>query len=516
MTDDCGPLSARHGGLITLAASTAIAYFTLFPFDFHVPADATMLGTITNFDVTVAAKWIVVDLALNILLFIPFGFGVTALLSRQPTGHLGLVTGGALAGVIFSLVMEFIQGYALSRFPSLIDVVANGLGALLGSLAYVRSGRSITTWCSGVARRVGSSITLPRLLAASALWLVAFVLFTAWAGNTTRLRNWDPSYPLIVGNELTGNRPWDGVIKSLFILDRSVDDDTARRLIEDGATPHDGTSTSLVVHHDFTRNEAGFPPLEWQGDDPMEISAAGVRVGTLGWLRSPGAVSEVSARLQETSEFTIGVTVATSDVDQGGPARIASISDGTMTRNLTLGQEDGDLVIRMRTPLMGPHGSSPALVVPDVFVDESTHDLLVRYDGSTIQVDIDDDARTRVLELAPETATLISVFPDEVGSLRVGVTGNWGVRVAFRALALLPLCVVGAGWYRQRPTGGTARALGVGGGLGVLAVGFDAALTAVIDAYDFRMGMVLLNLLVLAIGFVGAVLVMRLAGDPRQ
>ena len=90
------------------------------------------------------------------------------------------------------------------------------------------------------------------------------------------------------------------------------------------------------------------------------------------------------------------------------------------------------------------------------------------------------------------------------------------MRFTFRALALFPLCAAWAWWYRRRPAGRIARAAVAVGGLLWLAVAFDAALAAAMDAYDFRMGMVLLNLLVLATGWLGAIVVMRPAVPPRR
>lgn len=73
-----------------------------------------------------------VDVALNVVLFVPFGFllapaGSTASLPRRVL--LAIVSAGAL-----SVCAEFYQVYCHNRIPSATDVCTNVLGAVLGVL----------------------------------------------------------------------------------------------------------------------------------------------------------------------------------------------------------------------------------------------------------------------------------------------------------------------------------------------------------------------------------------------
>jgi len=67
-----------------------------------------------------------VDIVLNVALYVPFGYWFTRWAGRRRTG-LAVASAGAL-----SLVTEWTQLYSHSRFPSLTDVTCNVFGALIG------------------------------------------------------------------------------------------------------------------------------------------------------------------------------------------------------------------------------------------------------------------------------------------------------------------------------------------------------------------------------------------------
>lgn len=69
------------------------------------------------------------DVVLNVLLFLPFGaFAVAG--TGSPRRQAALA---ALAGTLLSAGVELAQGALPGRYPSLADVVCNGLGAWLGA-----------------------------------------------------------------------------------------------------------------------------------------------------------------------------------------------------------------------------------------------------------------------------------------------------------------------------------------------------------------------------------------------
>lgn len=67
-----------------------------------------------------------VDIAVNVLLYMPFGY-----LFARWMGRCGVVRVAACAGAL-SLFTEWTQLYSHSRFPSLTDTTCNVIGALIG------------------------------------------------------------------------------------------------------------------------------------------------------------------------------------------------------------------------------------------------------------------------------------------------------------------------------------------------------------------------------------------------
>ena len=68
----------------------------------------------------------VVDILVNVALYLPFGYWLTRWAGRRRAG-LAVASAGVL-----SLATEWTQLYSHSRFPSLTDVTCNIIGSLLG------------------------------------------------------------------------------------------------------------------------------------------------------------------------------------------------------------------------------------------------------------------------------------------------------------------------------------------------------------------------------------------------
>jgi glycopeptide antibiotics resistance protein len=69
------------------------------------------------------------DIVGNTLLFVPFGYLLVFSTGEQTKKHF-LLIGGAAA--VLSCSIEFFQVYCHSRFPSVLDVVTNVTGSLIG------------------------------------------------------------------------------------------------------------------------------------------------------------------------------------------------------------------------------------------------------------------------------------------------------------------------------------------------------------------------------------------------
>jgi VanZ family protein len=131
-----------------------------------------------------------------------------------------------------------------------------------------------------------------------------------------RLASWDPDFQVVAGQETDGSRPYRGEIRDARVC-------------------------------------SGTPP------DQLCIG--------------PGARDaerrELIRMASQTQQVSVSAWVWPESPNQTGPARIVSFSRGTGQRNITLGQEDSDLVFRVRTPWTGRNGIYPQFVlrkaVPD-------------------------------------------------------------------------------------------------------------------------------------------------------
>src|ERR1700674_1294680 len=147
---------------ILLLAIAGILFLTLYPFrfDFHVvlPGNASplLLGrTLKSSGVKNAF--------LNVLLFVPFGFGLSEKL-RERNKSRGLTFVLALAaGALFSYGIEFLQIYIPERDSGWEDVFTNTLGSVVGFLVYAILGKFALRCLSNCESLLETLLTLRRV-----------------------------------------------------------------------------------------------------------------------------------------------------------------------------------------------------------------------------------------------------------------------------------------------------------------------------------------------------------------
>src|SRR6266404_7528787 len=120
---------------ILILSLIGIAYLTLFPFrfDFASPQSRNsspfFLGPLVKHSDSV-------QVFLNVLLFVPFGFGFSGHLRKRGVSK-GLTLVLALAaGAVTSYAVEFLQFYIPTRSSAWDDVTPNTLGAVCGFLLF--------------------------------------------------------------------------------------------------------------------------------------------------------------------------------------------------------------------------------------------------------------------------------------------------------------------------------------------------------------------------------------------
>ena len=382
-------LGARAGAAIVLAALAAIVFVTWYPYDFVAVAGPG--EALRRVDVHLGG-WLWSDVLLNILLFVPLGLGIAVWCDARAWTTSTVVAAAAGSGLVASGVVELVQASLLERDPAVSDVLANALGALVGAVVTIR-------WGDRIARRVGvvrrRFAALPEAPVAALFLLPALLILLLTAGRCAGADlPWDASYPMTLGNEATGDRPWSGIIESVAVVDADSLDDLPG-----------GTDTVLFAYD----GSGGVPSqgFEWRDGDGVVVPE-GVAVGADGWLISEQPVARISEAVVAEDAVGLLVVASTASAAQFGPARIASISGDPYHRNVTVGQEGTSLVVRIRTGSTGANGNSPQLVVPDVFTDDAPHVVGVTSDGASVDVWVDGDRSS--MRLVPEADVLAELL----------------------------------------------------------------------------------------------------------
>lgn len=345
--------SDRNGDVRCVVFWTAfILVATLFPFD---PVMGPVLSeNLDMFDLSFIGH--PGDFLANIILFVPWSFFIAGLLAgNRFRGRRTAIV--LVLGVILSGMVEFVQLGLPSRNPALADILANLIGVGVGGWLEASRGSRLRSRLRSLEVRFALVMTIRVLVG-----LVIFHMVLVWgmfrfADHSSSFSNWDPGYPLNLGNEKTGDRPWNGSLEAARLWPMVLPPAQIDRLL-----------TGDAQTGDFKKD------LLWSLDPSRQLGSG-----------SQPFVQQTEV-LRQAERFTLSVVVQTGDTAQTGPGRIVSLSVDPLHRNFTLGQEGPDLVFRLRTPFTGLNGSDPALIVPDVFSELQLRRIVVTYDGNVLAV----------------------------------------------------------------------------------------------------------------------------------
>ena len=155
------------------------------------------------------------DFLINIFGFVPFG-AILYTLTRTCSGNVVLKFGITVGfAAILSLSIETGQLFLLPRTPSLTDILTNTFGGGLGFLAvhYLRQAPWIVRLKSSRRKLV---------IAGLAFYLGSLIILSLWSATSRKLETWDPSYPFLIGNDYTMDRPWLGKIFVVALVTTQV------------------------------------------------------------------------------------------------------------------------------------------------------------------------------------------------------------------------------------------------------------------------------------------------------
>jgi VanZ family protein len=110
-----------------------IVYGTTLPFEFSASSDVIQARVRRIWEHPLrGGSWH--DVYSNILFFLPWGFLLAIWLAKRGTSYLVAAALALVSGTVFSGLVECAQLFAVTRFPSFVDVVTNTFGSTVGGL----------------------------------------------------------------------------------------------------------------------------------------------------------------------------------------------------------------------------------------------------------------------------------------------------------------------------------------------------------------------------------------------
>jgi glycopeptide antibiotics resistance protein len=424
-----------------------IVMLTLFPFKFEAVAWGKK-DALKEFFRNPSDSF---DFFGNILLFMPLGYGLSQWLRPQrwnPIIKFALVIGISLLGTI---AVETLQLFQPDRSSSVIDLFTNTLGGTLGGTIGLLG---LEKFIQPTNHWLGQQWNKQRTLTiALSLWIV-LMLGSTWKLSTmTRLNNWNPNYNLIVGNEATGGREWLGKVQGFSIIDRALSESEVQQLQQSPKFP---TLETALADYDLTgsapyrdRSPLNLPPLEPQSpNNPVPQDDKSLKSTKINenkstspeqpWYSTQKPPSKLTAAIQKSSSFTLATTFETRSLTQEGPARIISLSLDATERNLTLGQDNRQLIVRLRTPATGINGAFMELRSPNNLQLNRSHQVVLTYENAVLALYLDGNPPDHIL-LRPEMSFFRFVLPSQMISLPRGPKAMSLYPFVFYAIWFLPL-----------------------------------------------------------------------------
>ncbi len=269
---------SRCSTRILLLGSLGILFLTLYPFRFdllhHLPANRPpfFLGGWGKDSGPF-------NVFLNVLLFVPFGFGLAGTFRERGKSRLAALGLTLATGALLSYSVEFLQIYIPSRDSGWEDVLTNSSGSAAGCLLFVLCGAAVLRLLSVCEAALDSFLTFGRAAVILALYFGLWIAISVPLQKDTRLTNWNPAPLLVVGNSASGQlaSAWKGEVSRLAIWDRALPAALAETLTS--SQPGDIGAPGPLALYDFSGSppfedhQHFLPDLSWTPPAPLSVGS---------------------------------------------------------------------------------------------------------------------------------------------------------------------------------------------------------------------------------------------------
>ncbi len=433
-----------------LLAIAGILFLTLYPFVFSLTRHRPGLGSpflLEGFGKDAG----LFDAVLNVLLFMPFGFGLAAKLHERGKSKAAALLPALLCGAFLSYVIEFVQIYIPSRDSGWTDVGTNSTGSFLGALVFLLFGALLLPPLSTVERIFGTWMAGRHGVLICVLYFGLWFAFSASLQKKSRPSNWSPNARLLLGYSAAHRSAsgWTGQILRLQLWDHALSDSSALRIgsspLGNSADPAPLADYNFSGFAPFQDQRHSLPDLSWTSKTPTSNVSDGAIFDGTSWLASAEPISiPIHDDLRMTHQFALRLVCRPASTPPANTPVVLVAPDSAprgFRPDLLLEAEGPGLIFWFRTPL-SMSGSRMSWVIPNVFNVGQLRDILFSYDGSNLSLFIDGQKRRSDYILGPPAAlarTIRNVKTEELP----------GYRFIFYAVIFFPAgSLLGLSWRK--------------------------------------------------------------------
>jgi len=441
------PAPTSWSNRVLLLSLAGIFFLTLYPFRF-VHQESTRF--LFPFSLNGWGKGNdVLDVFLNVLLFVPFGFGLAEKLRERARSKLATFWTVYAAGAVLSYAVEFMQIYIPLRDSGWGDVFTNSAGAAVGFLLYEWAGTGLVEWFSARERAMDNSLSLGRIGVLVGLYVGAWCVLVGPLQKQNRLTHWTPDSFLAIGGSASLRPPpaWKGRIMELDIWNHGVPDELARKITSEPLISRSLAAPMVAYRFSgaapFQDSRDFLPSLAWASQTRTSPSSDGATLDGSSWLISSGPVPTLINSVESTGQFALHVVCepAESNVNVED-ARIVSLSSPSGTVNMELRQTGSSLIFWFQNPF-SKRRTRMSLIVPQVFSPNQVRNLLLSFDGYKLSLFVDGRNFGYPYELGPAVALARYVR-------RVKAVELKGYSYIFYAIIFFSVgCLLGFAWRKS-------------------------------------------------------------------
>jgi len=388
------------------------------------------------------------DAILNVLLFMPFGFGLAGLLRRRGLSRFTTAAISLLAGALLSYSVEFAQFFIPGRDSGWEDIFTNGSGSLAGCLFLYICGLPLLRVVQSAEAAIG------RFSAGRNVAIVLACYFVVWFGVSSRLQrmaglhDWNAETFLTVGGFANpwSTHTWKGTMSGVELWDRAIPSNVASRITS--AAMSVNPSADSAVSYRFS-GAAPFQDLQHRSPDlavehiqgATSSPVAGTWDGN-SWLATTMPITKLVQAIQKSGQFSIHfqfTPAQTGDMN----ASLVTIGRAGETPNLEIRQASEALAFWFRTPL-SPEPFDLEWSISRGCEPERPRNVVFSYDGSKLWAYMDGQLRYEGYRLGPATALAELVRDARPSELQ-------GYRYTYYGIVFFPAgCLLGFAWRKSR------------------------------------------------------------------